>query len=51
MPPAKENNDIEEEEEVRTLVIRARDGDWIMGEDLVLPVTGQETVVEILEVL
>ena len=39
-----------EEEKSRTLVVRAQDGDWIMGEDLVLPVSGKETVVEIEEV-
>lgn len=39
-----------EGEEPRTLVVRARDGDWIMGDDLVLVVTGEETVVEIQEV-
>lgn len=41
------SGDEEEEEEVRTLVIRAMDGDWIMGDDVVLPVTGDETVVDI----
>lgn len=48
----KERADEEEEEgeEPRTLVVRARDGDWIMGDDIVLVVTGEETVVEIQEV-
>lgn len=37
----------EGEEEVRTLVVRAMDGDWVMGDDVVLPVTGDETIVDI----
>lgn len=37
----------EEEEATRTLVVRAIDGEWIMGDDLVLTVTGDETIVEI----
>lgn len=45
-----EDEEKNEEEECRTLVVRAKDGDWIMGDDLVLPVTGDETVVEIQEV-
>lgn len=45
-----DGSDGEGEEEVRTLVVRAIDGDWIMGEDVVLPVTGDETVVEIQQV-
>ncbi|CAN0079345.1 unnamed protein product, partial [Pylaiella littoralis] len=44
------SGDEEEEEEVRTLVIRAMDGDWIMGDDVVLPVTGDETVVDIQQI-
>lgn len=40
----------EEEEEVRTLVVRAIDGEWVMGEDLILRVTGDETIVEIQQV-
>lgn len=43
-------DDNDEGEKPRTLVIRAQDGDWLMGEDLVLTVTGDETVVEIQEV-
>ena len=51
MQPSSPANDSdgegEEEEEVRTLVVRAIDGEWVMGEDLVLPVTGDETIVEV----
>lgn len=46
-----QSNEVEAEEPVRTLVVRAKDGDWVMGEDLVLTVTGDETVVEIQEVI
>lgn len=42
--------DGDENPEPRTLVVRAQDGETIMGEDLVLPVTGDETVVQIQEV-
>lgn len=42
-----DGSDGEGEEEVRTLVVRAIDGDWIMGEDVVLPVSGDETIVEV----
>lgn len=48
--PADDGDDGEDEEEVRTLVVRAIDGDWIMGEDVVLPVTGDETIVEVQQV-
>jgi len=41
------DEDVEEEEEVRTLVVRAIDEEWVMGEDVVLPVTGDETIVEV----
>ncbi|CAM9130600.1 unnamed protein product [Scytosiphon promiscuus] len=37
----------EEGEDTRTLVVRAIDGEWIMGDDLILTVTGDETIVEI----
>lgn len=51
MPNVNDNgggkDEDEEEEEVRTLVVRAMDGDWVMGDDVVLPVTGDETVVDI----
>lgn len=47
---AGDSSDGEGEEEVRTLVVRAIDGDWTMGDDVVLPVTGDETVVEIQQV-
>lgn len=47
---ADDVSDGEGEEEARTLVVRAIDGDWIMGEDVVLPVTGDETIVEIQQV-
>eukprot|EP00903_Cladosiphon_okamuranus_P014498 g13448.t1 len=40
-------SDGEGEEEIRTLVVRAMDGDWKMGEDVILPVSGDETIVEI----
>lgn len=40
----------DEDAEPRTLIVRAQDGETIMGEDLVLPVTGDETVVQIQEV-
>lgn len=46
---ADDGSDGEREEEVRTLVVRAIDGDWVMGEDVVLPVTGDETIVEVLQ--
>lgn len=42
--------DGDDDSEPRTLVVRAQDGETIMGEDLVLPVTGDETVVQIQEV-
>lgn len=48
--PDEEEEGEGEQEEPRTLVVRARDGDWIMGDDLVLVVTGEETIVEIQEV-
>lgn len=44
--PTNDEND-DEEEEVRTLVVRAIDGEWVMGEDVILPVTGDETIVEV----
>ena len=47
---ADDGSNGESKEEVRTLVIRAIDGDWVMGEDIVLPVTGDETIVEIQQV-
>lgn len=42
--------DGDEDSEPRTLIVRAQDGETIMGEDLVLTVTGDETVVQIQEV-
>lgn len=42
--------DGDEDSERRTLIVRAQDGETIMGEDLVLAVTGDETVVQIQEV-
>ncbi|CAN0054890.1 unnamed protein product [Ectocarpus sp. 4 AP-2014] len=50
-PTRDDDDDDEEEEEVRTLVVRAIDGEWVMGEDLILPVTGDETIVEIQQVI
>lgn len=50
-PDPTGDDDEEEEEEVRTLVVRAIDGEWVMGEDLILPVTGDETIVEIRQVM
>lgn len=52
MPNLNDNGGQEEDEEVeeiRTLVVRAIDGDWIMGDDIVFPVTGDETIVDILQ--
>lgn len=43
--------EIESEEDIRTLVVRAKDGDWVMGEDLVLTVTGDESIIEIQKVI
>ncbi|CAM9260081.1 unnamed protein product [Hapterophycus canaliculatus] len=37
----------EEGKNIRTLVVRAIDGEWIMGDDLILTVTGDETIVDI----
>lgn len=48
-PDAKEESG-DEDAEPRTLIVRAQDGETIMGEDLILSVTGDETVVEIQEV-
>lgn len=50
MGPSMKEEDGDENPEPRTLVVRAQDGETIMGEDLVLPVTGDETVVQIQEV-
>lgn len=50
MDPTSEDRGGNEQEEPRTLVIRAQDGEWIMGDDLILNVTGDETVIEIQEV-
>lgn len=48
-PDAKEESGGEDVES-RTLIVRAQDGETMMGEDLILSVTGDETVVEIQEV-
>lgn len=40
-----------EEKQKRTVVVRAQDGDWVMGDDIILHVTGDETIIEIQEVI
>lgn len=50
MPLRPSDESIDSDEPPRTLVVRAKDDDWIMGEDLVLVVSGEETIVQILEV-
>lgn len=50
MPLRPSDESIDSDEPPRTLVVRAKDGDWIMGDDLVLVVSGDETIVQILEV-
>lgn len=48
---SENNRSLNKVEKPGKLIVRAKDGDWIMGEDLIVPVTGEETILEIQEVM